>query len=175
MTGRGADQKFLKYIEMLCEWSGRASSLLLIPLTILCFFEVVMRYLFNSPTIWIWDINIQITGAIVVLGMAYGLIHNSFVRMDILVARLSRRKRAILDLLTAPIVFFGLGVLLKETIQIAWFSAITGERWSSLFAPPIYPLKIILAMGLIFLLLGCVGKFIRDAGEVLKWDGGEEK
>jgi len=53
----------INIIDKINEWVGKAVCLLLIPLVLITAYEVVMRYVVQRPTIWSWDLNIQIFAA----------------------------------------------------------------------------------------------------------------
>ena len=61
----------IRVIDKTNEWVGKAVSFLLIPLVLITAYEVVMRYIVERPTIWSWDLNIQIFAAIIMLGGGY--------------------------------------------------------------------------------------------------------
>lgn len=124
--------------------------------------HVITRYVFAKPTIWAWDVNIQLAGLLVILGGGFTLLHRSHIGVDILVVRLSPRKRAILDLITGLLFFMGVGVLLWKTVDASWASFMRREVYTSYLAPPIYPLKLIMIGGVALLLLQGISKFIRD-------------
>lgn len=155
-------KSFCRFIDSLNERVGRISGWLIIPLTAFVTYDVILRYIFNRPTIWAWDINIQLLGALVVLGGGYALLHDAHIGVDALVIHLSARRRAIVDLITSAFFFFGIGVLLWKAALDAWFSVEIGEVYSSVFSPPIYPFKILMVIGILLLLLQGVTKFIRD-------------
>jgi TRAP-type mannitol/chloroaromatic compound transport system permease small subunit len=155
-------KSFCRFIDSLNEWVGKYSGWLIIPLTALVTYDVILRYVFNRPTIWAWDINIQLLGAMVILGGGYGLLHDQHIGVDVLVARLSPRRRAVIDLITSAFFFFGIGVLLWKAASDAWFSLEIREVLSSVFSPPIYPFKILMVVGILLLFLQGLAKFIRD-------------
>lgn len=59
---------FLRVVDTFNTWLGRIGGWLFLPLTVIIFLDVVLRYIFNSPTIWAWDVNVQLMGALVALG-----------------------------------------------------------------------------------------------------------
>jgi TRAP-type mannitol/chloroaromatic compound transport system permease small subunit len=124
--------------------------------------EVVLRYVFDSPTLWAHETAQFLYGAYCILGGAYVLLHKGHVSMDIIYVRLSLRKRAILDLFTSPLVFLYLGMMLWHGSIFAWKSVGVMEVSTTSWAPPIWPIKLILPLAaLLFLLQGIVG-FVRD-------------
>jgi TRAP-type mannitol/chloroaromatic compound transport system permease small subunit len=156
---------------MVNEWLGRKVSLLVFPLIAFTFFEVVARYVFNRPTVWVADINVQLSGLIVTLGAGYTLLLGGHVVVDIVVARFSPRTRAILDLITAMLFFFWMGILAWHAGKASLHSLLQKEAYTSVLEPPIYPLKILMTGGICLMLLQGVVKFINDLGSVIggKW------
>ena len=155
---------FCHAINRLNEWTGKIACWLLIPLTLIVVYEVVLRYVFNRPTIWAWDINVLLLGALVILCGGYVLLHGSHIGVDVLVVRLSPRKRAIVDLITSLFFFFTIGLLLWKTAAAGWLSLQVRETFATFFAPPIYHLKLLMVVGVLFFLLQGVVKFIHDLG-----------
>jgi TRAP-type mannitol/chloroaromatic compound transport system permease small subunit len=147
---------------MLNEWTGRISAWLIIPLCLIVTYDVILRYIFNRPTVWAWDINVQLLGASVVLGGGYTLLYNGHIGVDVLVEGLSKKKRAIVESITSVFFFLGVGVLVWEGAKVAWFSVQTREIDFTYFAPPVYPLKVVIAIGFFLLFLQGIAKCIRD-------------
>lgn len=154
-------------VDALNEWTGKVAAWLIIPLTLIVVLDVILRYVFNKPTIWAWDVNVQLLGALVILGAGYCLLHNAHVGVDVLVLRFSPRKRAIIDLITGLFFVFAIGVLLWKTASAAWASLQIREAYSSYWEPPIYPFKMLMVVGILLLLLQGIAKFIRDLGVVI--------
>ena len=155
-------EAFCRRVDTINEWMAKYFSWLIIPLTVIVTIDVTLRYVFNRPTIWAWDINVQLLGLLAILGAGYALRHGAHVGVDVLVVRLSPRKRAILDLITALVFFLGIGVLLWKTSSGAWTSLLKREVYTSYLSPPIYPFKMLMAVGVLFLLLQGIAKFLRD-------------
>ena len=141
---------------------GRIISFLLLPITFITAFEVFMRYILKSPTIWAWDLNIQLSAALILLGGGYTLKENGHVAVDILVMDMDKRRRAILDLITAPFFFFGFMILLIYGWEIGWSSFQAREAMPTVWAPHYYPIKLLIPVGALLMLLQGVAKLIRD-------------
>jgi TRAP-type mannitol/chloroaromatic compound transport system permease small subunit len=137
-------------------------SFLFVPMTLIAMFEVVMRYFFNSPTIWAWDINVQCFCAIVVLGGAHTLQQGGHVIMDIFVNKLRKKTRLIINLCVYIVFFFAISIAIWQVGIFAWQSLIILEKASTIFLPPIYPIKIGILIGVSLLFLQGAGLFIRD-------------
>jgi len=159
-------EAFSRGIDTINEWVSKTASWLIIPMTFIVSVDAILRYALNKPTIWAWDVNVQLLGVLAILGAGYALRHGSHVGVDILVARLSPRKRAILDLITFMFFFIGIGALLWKTGLGAWNSLQMREPYTSYLSPPIYPFKIIMVVGVLLLLLQGIAKFLRDLAKV---------
>jgi TRAP-type mannitol/chloroaromatic compound transport system permease small subunit len=161
----------LRTIDSISEWSGKMVSFLIIVITGVTIWEVILRYIFNSPTKWAFDAAYLVFGAYGVLGGAYTLYLNGHVNVDIVYGRLPLRVRAIIDLVTSVFFFLFCGLLLWKGGEMAWDSLKIMERGSSAWAPPVYPIKLTIPLGAFLLLLQGTAKFIRDLLKVIKGGG----
>ncbi len=149
----GVLKGFRTAMTKVTERTGGLFGWLILPLTLLVMLEVIMRYVFNHPTVWVWDANIQLMAALGATGGAYALLHKDHVSVDVLVTRLSRRRRVILDALMHSLAILGVGLLLWRTAIEAHASVVMRESYVSMWAPPLYPLKIVVLFGIALLLL----------------------
>ena len=154
--------KFLQGIDLLNEWSAKVFSWLIIPMTLLVAAEVFLRYLFNRPTIWIWDVVVQLLGLIIVFSGGYALLKGAHVGVDFLVEGISKKKSAIIDLFTYPLFLFSMGILFWVTTEAAWSAVKTKEAYNSFWRPPIYPFKVAMFVAILLFLLQGIAKFIRS-------------
>lgn len=155
-------KEFCHVVDTLNNWVGRIVGWLIVPLTFIVAYDVFLRYVFNRPTIWAWDISSQLLGIFTVLGGGYTLLYGGHIGVDILVVKLSPRKRAVIDLITSLLFFFGFGLLVWQTASEAWDSLKIAERQVTYFAAPIYPFKMIMALGILLLFLQGTVRFLRD-------------
>jgi len=152
----------LRAMDVINDGIGRIFSFLLLPLMVITATEVVLRYIFNRPTIWAWDVNIQLFGAIILIGGAYAFLYNMHVRVDLLVIHLPLRARALLNLFASMLFFFSFGVLLWQGGLEAWQSLKIREQYTSVWAPPIYFVKVLVPIAVFLFLMQGVVQFIRD-------------
>jgi len=153
---------FLHVIDNISDWSGKLVSFLIVFMIGLISYEVVLRYIFNAPTIWSHETSLFLYGAYAILAGAYTLRHRWHVNMDIVYARLSQRQRAIVDLLTSALFFVFCIVLLWHGGQFALRSLQLLETTTTPWDPPLYPLKLTIPVAAFLLLLQGLAKFIRD-------------
>ena len=86
--------RFIKAVNFINHWVGTVTAFLLPLIILIVSYEVVMRYFFNSPTLWAWDVNIQLFAIMVFLGGGYALMQNGHVRVDLWYGKLSTRGKA---------------------------------------------------------------------------------
>lgn len=158
----GTVDLILSVIDAVSEWSGKIVSSLILLLALLVGYEVVVRYIFKSPTLWVGELSEMIFGTFIIIGGAYTALKSSHVNMDLVHKSLSTRSRALMDVLT----FF---IALAFMYPLIWFggksaikSIMTLEHASTLWGPPLYPFRVMLPLGALLLTLQLIAKFIRD-------------
>lgn len=152
-----------KGINRLNEKVGYFTSFLILPLVLVVSYEVIMRYAFNAPTIWVFEATTLLYGAHFMLGAAYTLKHNGHVAIDIFETRLSDKPRAVLRLFVGLILFIPtIGLISIWSVIYAATSWEQWERASTSWSPPLYPFKTLMAIGFILLFLQGVAKLIHD-------------
>jgi len=154
--------KFIKFIDRINEWVGKAVSYLVVPLTLIVVFEVVMRYVFDAPTLWAWDVNMYLGGLMTILGAGYAHLYKSHVSVEFLLEKWSPPKKVFLDLILSPLIILPLAILAWYGFEAAWQSVKINEHYSSLWEPPIYPLRMAIPIGAVLFLLQAVSRFIGD-------------
>ena len=152
----------LGWINILNERVGYVLSFLIIPMTLIAVIEVILRYLFNRPTIWAWDINMMLLGAFSILSGGYVLFKGGHVTMDVVILRLPPRVRAVIGLITSLVFFFSMGILVWQSGVEARDSFLIKEKLNTVWSPAIYPLKMLWPIGAFLLFLQGIVIFVRD-------------
>jgi TRAP-type mannitol/chloroaromatic compound transport system permease small subunit len=160
-------KRLLYIIATVNEWVGKVVSLWIIALIGIVLFEVVMRYVFNRPTIWVHETSVYIYGAMWILVGGLVLLRNRMVNMEIFYVRLSPRGRAIMDLCTFFFAFAYTAVLLWTSWNSAWDSVLWQEHSETAWRVPYYPFRLMLPIGAFLLLMQLISRFIKDLYFVL--------
>jgi len=168
------ESKILQTIDDMSEWVGRVASFGYVAILLIQVMEVVLRYVFNSPTIWAWDVNAQLFMGVSILGGAYVLLHDGHVRVDVLYGRVSVRKKAIFDSISYTLTTLALSILTWQLADMTLESWRIKERSWSLFAPPLYPIKTIFFMGVLLLLLQTMAHVYRRLRSLSKQESTEK-
>ena len=150
-------------IDTFNEKFGLYSSYLILPLILVVVWEVLMRYAFNAPTSWAFELTVFLYGIHFSFALAYAHKHNTHVAIDVFEARLPERPRAILRIICNLVLFIpAIGLLTYHVCVLAVNSWQQWEHASSSWAPPIYPVKTLMALGFLLLFLQGISKLIQD-------------
>jgi TRAP-type mannitol/chloroaromatic compound transport system permease small subunit len=116
--------KFVYAIEGLSLWVGRAFGWCIMILTLSVVYEVFVRYVLNSPTVWAFDMMIQMYGALFLMCGAYALAQDTHVRADVIYRLFPVRVQAGLDFVLYFLFFFP-GIL-----ALVWYGyEIASDSW----------------------------------------------
>lgn len=152
-----------KTIDTIIDRIGQVLAYGVLIILVVITFEVVSRRIFNSPTIWAFEVIVMVFAAYVVLVSAYGLQKGSFVCVDVFSAKLSPVASRIAMLITYIIFFlpFVIGIL-PASFQFFWKSFSTDEHSWSQWAPVVWPVKLALFLGLLMLLAQGISEMIKS-------------
>lgn len=119
----------------------------LVAFMLLICFEVIMRYVFNAPTIWGLDFRQELYAVLIMLGSAYTLMLKGHVIVDTFLLGMSFKTR-LLNNIFCWVVFYTptMGVLTYTMYNLTVSSWKLLEGSGSIWNPPVYPLKTILTI-----------------------------
>lgn len=152
----------VRLIDRLNGVVGYFAAISLLGLVILVCYEVFLRYVMKAPTTWGNEMISFIFAGYVLLGGGYTLLHRDHVAMDIVYSRFSDRGKAIIDLCTAGFMLLFCWVLFEQTFIMAKEALETGQRASSDWSPPLFPVMVSLPIGAGLLLAQAIARVLRD-------------
>lgn len=152
-------------------FSSLAGVLLIFVMLAVCA-EIVMRYFFHSPTVWVLEISEVLLLYITFLGAAWLLRREGHVRVDMLLTRLSLRAQAFLNITTSAI-----GAIMWLTLT--WYGIVVtldlfqrGILTPTVLQLPRFAIILIIPVGSLLLSL----QFFRRAGRYWRtWTAPEKK
>lgn len=119
----------IRGIDRFSDIVGRLVALAMIFLMAIITYEVCARYVFNAPTVWVYESSYMANGAAFMLGCGYALLKGAHVRTDIFWEGYSERKKGVIDLLSYLVLFFpAMITLMTISIGDALLSFEVGER-----------------------------------------------
>jgi len=157
-------KRLVSFIDALSMKVGHAVKYLIPVLIFVLFYEVVSRYVFNRPTIWVLETSMMIFGSIGALCWGYTLKIGGHVRVDVFYSMLSKRGKAIIDVVLTLLFLFPFQlILIKTGIKWSLFALKTGEKMvESSWLPPTAPFRIVLTIGFILFFIQAVSEFIKN-------------
>lgn len=90
--------RILHFIDSLSAWTGRAFAWCIVVLTFSTCYEVFVRYALNAPTVWAFDMSVQMYGALFMMAGAYTLSQDAHVRGDVIYRLMPIKFQAGMDL-----------------------------------------------------------------------------
>ena len=137
------------------------------------YYEVIARYVFNSPTNWAHEGMFLMFGMQYLIAGGFVLREGGHVRVDVLYNYMSKRWKAISDILTS-IFFFIFMFALLGTGWIFFKDAYSvGEVSFTEWAIQYWPIKFALPLGAALLILQGIAQLIKDIVVVINPDAAE--
>jgi TRAP-type mannitol/chloroaromatic compound transport system permease small subunit len=155
-------RKIIGIIDKINLFVGNIVKFLLLYMAFTLLYEVIARYIFDSPTIWVLDLAKLALGFMGILGGGYTLLLGSHVKVDVIYGARSVKTRAIMDLCTSVLFFIFVVILLWQSALMASASFAIREHSTTVLAPALYPLKMTIPVGVALVLLQGIAKVLRD-------------
>jgi TRAP-type mannitol/chloroaromatic compound transport system permease small subunit len=158
-----AAERFIRTVDQISYWSGKAFAWLIVALTFVVSIEVFKRYILNAPTAWIYDFNSMLYGTLFMMCGAYTLAAGGHVRADFVYLYMKPRQQATLDLLLYFLFFIPcmLGLIYAgsgfavDSWRIGEHSTVTAE------GPPVYHFKFVIPIAGALVMLQGVAEIVR--------------
>ena len=174
MGARGADRLqqsqlmprpirlYVRSIDAVNRVVGRLAMYLIFAMMAILLLSSGSRTFFNMSFVWVIEMAQFLMTAYFLLGGGYSMQLDSHVRMDLLYTRWKPRTRATMDVLTIGFLVFYLIVLLLGGTSSTQYAIEYGQKNYSSWAPPLWPIKVIMVIGIVLMLLQVIAVFFRD-------------
>jgi len=126
------------------------------------YFEVVARYVFNSPSIWVHEGMYLMFGMQYLIAGAYAALTDAHVKVDVFYAAWSPLRKAVVDLFTSIFFFIFAGTLLATGWIFAMDATRVHEVSFSEWTIAYWPFKWAIVVGAVLLILQGIAKLARD-------------
>ncbi len=121
---------------------------------------------FFLPSLWTLETAQFAMVAYYILGGPYSIQLGSNVRMDLFYSPWSDRKKAWVDAITVLFLIFYLGVLLWGGIDSTEYAIKYGERSYSSWRPYMWPIKVVMCVGIFLMILQATCELIKDIARI---------
>ena len=157
----------VRWLEVLSRYSGEFVAYWAVIAVFAYYYEVVARYIFNSPTNWVHESMFLMFGMMFLISGAYAYLTDSHVRVDIFYARMSPRRKAVTDLISSVFFFIFAGTLLGTGWIFMQDSMGVSEVSFTEWAIQYWPVKVSIVVGAALLLLQGVAKMMVDVATII--------
>jgi TRAP-type mannitol/chloroaromatic compound transport system permease small subunit len=155
---------WIKRFDAIGIWSGKAVAWLILPMVLGLSYEVIMRYMFNAPTAWAYDLTFILYGTLFMTAAAFTLQRKGHIRTDMFYGNWSVRTQGTVDTVCYVLFFFP-GLLAFFYVGWEFFekSWEQGERIvTSTWMPIIWPFKFVLPLSTFLLLVQGIAELMRS-------------
>lgn len=156
---------FVHWVDTVNRWVGYFAMYLIFALGAVLLWSTLSRLILGTPVNWALEMSQFILSAYYLLGGAYSLQRGAHVRMDLLYSRLSPHRRAVTDAVTILFVIFYLGVLFYGGLSSTSYAIEYHQKNYSAWSPPLWPVKVVMTIGIFLMLLQAISSFFKDVAE----------
>ena len=117
---------------------------------------------FFLPSLWTLEIAQFAMVAYYIMGGPYSIQLGSNVRMDLFYSEWTDRTKAGVDSFTVLFLIFYLGILLWGGLESTQYAIEYNERSYSAWRPYMWPIKVIMCVGIFLMLLQAISELIKD-------------
>jgi TRAP-type mannitol/chloroaromatic compound transport system permease small subunit len=126
------------------------------------YYEVLARFLFNSPTNWVHESMFLMYGMQYMISGAYAYREDQHVRVDVVYSHLSTRGKAIADIISSVFFFIFTITMLVTGWKFAWDAVNNTEISFTEWAVQYWPVKLCIPIGAALIVLQGVSKLLKD-------------
>jgi len=156
---------YVRYVDAVNYAVGRFAMYLFFVLGAILIYATLSRLIAGIPINWAIELSQFVLSAYYLLGGAYSMQLGAHVRMDLLYARLSPQKRALTDAITILFVIFYLVVLFIGGVSATDYAIVYQQRNYSSWSPLLWPVKVVMTIGIFLMLLQTISTFFKDVAE----------
>jgi TRAP-type mannitol/chloroaromatic compound transport system permease small subunit len=157
---------YVKYVDLINRTLGQVMMYTLFVMMGILIFSTISRTIFDVPHIWVVEMAQFTMAAYYLLGGGYTMQLDAHVRMDVIYEKLTIKRRAFTDSITAFCLIFYLIVLFIGGLSSTEYALEYGQKNYSAWAPPMAPIKIIMTTGIFLMLLQAIAIFFKDLATV---------
>ena len=149
-------------IDRMNRFVGGYVGYLLFPMIFMVCWELISRKFFNKPTPWAMEMTWMIFAVYIIWSGGPSLLAKAQVRMDSLYNKWKPRTQACIDMATFVCGLLFCAALTYKAFDNAFASWSVREVSNTPFGQPLYHLRMVVAVGTVFLLLQTISDFIRN-------------
>jgi TRAP-type mannitol/chloroaromatic compound transport system permease small subunit len=165
-----------KVIGVVTDYAVLVSGILIAIMSVLTTFGVVMRYAFDAPEPYSYELGVILLLACILLAIPAVQKDGRNLRVDFLVGRLSERGQQVFENIVVPVlalVFVSVVVWKSWAIFLSSFQS--GETSQSAVQEPLWPMKLLVTLTMGWLALVLISQLVRGIQGVARGTKKEDK
>jgi len=151
----------MNYYDKIVKYSGYLASALFIAIGFIVSYEVFMRYLFNSPTIWVNEVSRFLQIWATYLALTYSFHKQDFIRITVIYDRLNETGKKILDFISFIFIIIFSCFVVYYGWLIAYDSLKVGRTSSTILDVPSFLTELAIPLCFAFLVIRVILEAIR--------------
>jgi len=151
----------MNYYDKIVKYSGYLASALFISIGFIVSYEVIMRYLFNSPTIWVNEVSRFLQIWATYLALTYSFHKQDFIRITVIYDRLNETGKKILDFISFIFIIIFSCFVVYYGWLIAYDSLKVGRTSSTILDVPSFLTELAIPLCFAFLVMRVILEAIR--------------
>jgi len=151
----------MNYFDKVVKYSGYLASALFISIGFIVSYEVIMRYLFNSPTIWVNEVSRFLQIWATYLALTYSFHKQDFIRITVIYDRLNETGKKILDFISFIFIIIFSCFVVYYGWLIAYDSLKVGRTSSTILDVPSFLTELAIPLCFAFLVIRVILEAIR--------------
>ncbi len=157
-----SNNAIIRIFDWISEHTGQFVAFWTITAVVFYATEVIARYIFNKPTIWVHESSFLLFGMQYLLAGAYAYLHGSHVAVDIIYNKFPKRGQHGLDIFTSVFSFVFFIVLMGTSYGFMMDSIGMRERTMETWQIQYYPVKAMMLLGGMLITLAAISKLYKD-------------
>ena len=137
----------MKRISQFNKIMGEMAGWIVVAMMLTISFDVAMRYLFNAPTTWSFEVNRYMLIMVVFMGGPWTLTAGGHVSVDLFTESMDSKKRVLLDIVTSIRACIYMLMFTWESVVFTWDAWENAIRSTEYLAWPLWPIRIFLVIG----------------------------
>ena len=151
----------MNYYDKIVKYSGYLASALFIAIGFIVSYEVIMIYLFNSPTIWVNEVSRFLQIWATYLALTYSFHKRDFIRITVIYDRLNETGKKILDFISFIFIIIFSCFVVYYGWLIAYDSLKVGRTSSTILDVPSFLTELAIPLCFAFLVIRVILESIR--------------
>jgi len=152
---------YIRLVDQVNFRLGRVAMYLLFAMMAILFWSSLSKIMFR-PSLWTLEMAQFLMVGYCMIGGPYSIQLGSNVRMDLMYRKLDSRQKAWMDGFTVLFLIIYLAFLLYGGINSTTYSLQFSERSYSVWQPYMWPVKLVMVVGIILMLLQSFAELARD-------------